>query len=188
MSATTRLVVLGAVRRYQPAHGYQIRQGLLSWRMDEWANVAPGSVYHALKSMARTGLLRVVEDERDAGNVARTVYEMTDAGEAEYRNLLRGAWLGHNRTYDSLMAATALLPDVPRAELIPLLKQRIVQLEADALLTESGKETVRAMGHTPPHVSELFDLTGGLAAAELVWVRNLLAKVEAGAYQGWSTV
>ncbi|MFB9907180.1 PadR family transcriptional regulator [Allokutzneria oryzae] len=187
MSATTRLVVLGAVRMYQPAHGYQVRQGLLSWRMDEWANVAPGSVYHALKSMARTGLLRIVEDERSDGNVARTVYEITDAGEAEYRNLLRNAWLGRNRTYDSLMAATALLPDMPRDELIPLLKQRITQLEADAVLTTSGKETLRTMGTTPSHVGELFDLTGGLAAAELTWVRNLLTKVESGAYQAWST-
>ena len=47
MSAT-RLLVLGVVRMFGRAHGYQVRRELLTWSADEWANVQPGSIYHAL--------------------------------------------------------------------------------------------------------------------------------------------
>ena len=42
--ASTRLLVLGVVRIFQPVHGYDVRRELLSWRVDQWANVAPGSI------------------------------------------------------------------------------------------------------------------------------------------------
>lgn len=47
MSAT-RLLVLGVVRMYGRAHGYQVRRELLSWSADKWADVQPGSIHHAL--------------------------------------------------------------------------------------------------------------------------------------------
>lgn len=33
--STTRLLLLGAVRAFQPVHGYLIRQELLSWQVEE---------------------------------------------------------------------------------------------------------------------------------------------------------
>ncbi len=54
MSAT-RLLVLGVVRRYGRAHGYQVRRELLTWSADEWASVQPGSIYHALEKMTAVG-------------------------------------------------------------------------------------------------------------------------------------
>ena len=39
MSSPTRLVVLGAVHQFQPVHGYFLRRELLTWRVDEWANI-----------------------------------------------------------------------------------------------------------------------------------------------------
>jgi DNA-binding PadR family transcriptional regulator len=48
--STTRLLVLGVMRLFQPVHGYDVRPELLSWGADQWANVAPGSVYGAIKS------------------------------------------------------------------------------------------------------------------------------------------
>ena len=65
MSAT-RLLVLGVVRMYGSAHGYQVRRELLTWSADKWANVAPGSIYHALKKMAAEKLLEEVATETEA--------------------------------------------------------------------------------------------------------------------------
>lgn len=58
--SSTRLLVLGAVRILQPVHGYDVRRELLSWRAERWANVAPGSVYSALKTLERDLLIEVV--------------------------------------------------------------------------------------------------------------------------------
>ena len=49
MSNITRLVVLGAVRQFEPVHGYFLRRELMTWHVDEWANIQPGSIYNALK-------------------------------------------------------------------------------------------------------------------------------------------
>ncbi len=38
MSAT-RLLVLGVVRMYGQAHGYRVGRELMSWGVEEWANV-----------------------------------------------------------------------------------------------------------------------------------------------------
>ena len=46
LMSSTRLLVLGVVRIFQPVHGYDVRRELLSWRVDQWANVAPGSIPH----------------------------------------------------------------------------------------------------------------------------------------------
>ncbi|WP_170166607.1 PadR family transcriptional regulator [Lentzea atacamensis] len=56
MSAT-RMLVLGVVKLVGEAHGYVVRRELKSWSADSWANVQPGSIYHALKSLAKDGLL-----------------------------------------------------------------------------------------------------------------------------------
>lgn len=56
-----RLLVLGAVRQHGRAHGYQVRNDLEYWGAHEWSNAKPGSIYHALKQMAKQGLLRAHE-------------------------------------------------------------------------------------------------------------------------------
>ena len=43
---SNRLLVLGAVRIFQPVHGYLVRRELLSWHAEEWAHLNPGSVYN----------------------------------------------------------------------------------------------------------------------------------------------
>ncbi|MGL5853560.1 MAG: PadR family transcriptional regulator, partial [Phycicoccus sp.] len=59
MAATeTRLLLLGAVLLFEPVNGYQVRRELLSWRVEEWAHVNPGSIYSGLATLTRQGNLR----------------------------------------------------------------------------------------------------------------------------------
>ena len=58
MSAT-RLLVLGAIRIMQPVHGYEVRRELISWRLEESANVKPGSIYGAIRTLEKDGLIAV---------------------------------------------------------------------------------------------------------------------------------
>ena len=80
MSSTTRLLVLGVVRIFQPVHGYEVRRELVTWRAQEWASVKPGSIYNALKTLTRDGFLEVVGTDQVGGRPERTTYEITDAG------------------------------------------------------------------------------------------------------------
>jgi DNA-binding PadR family transcriptional regulator len=67
--AVTRLLVLGAVRIFQPTHGYFVRRELASWQVEEWAHLNPGSVYNALRGLTKEGLL--AEEPETARSTAR---------------------------------------------------------------------------------------------------------------------
>ena len=68
------MLVLGVVRTFQPVHGYDVRRELVSWHAEEWAQVAPGSIYNALKSLTRDGLLEMVGTDQVGGRPERTTY------------------------------------------------------------------------------------------------------------------
>lgn len=89
--SATRLLVLGCVRIFQPVHGYFLHRELISWNVDEWASVHPGSIYNALRSLARSGLLEEVQTGSVSARTARTTYRLTGAGEQEFGDLLRTA-------------------------------------------------------------------------------------------------
>ena len=145
-----RLLVLGAVRQHGRAHGYQVRNDLEYWGAHEWSNAKPGSIYHALKQMAKQGLLHAHDiAPSTAGGPPRTEYELTAAGEAEYFALLRAALAQHDQKVDMLSAAIGFVVDLPRAEAVALLKERVRALEewrstvTEYYTPEEGPETAR---------------------------------------------
>lgn len=126
-----RLLVLGAVRQHGRAHGYQVRNDLEYWGAHEWSNTKPGSIYHALKQMAKQGVLLAHEvAPSTAGGPPRTEYEITGAGHEEYFRLLRESLTAYDQNVDVLSAALGFVLDLPRAEVVDLLGKRVAAIEA----------------------------------------------------------
>ncbi|MEV0378507.1 PadR family transcriptional regulator [Nonomuraea sp. NPDC050643] len=172
-----RLLVLGAVRRHGRAHGYQVRNDLEFWGADEWSNTRPGSIYHALKQMAKQGLLHVYETgPSTAGGPPRTEYELTDRGTAEYFSLLRGALTTHDKL-DLLSAGLGFIADLPREEALALLRQRVGNLRAwrESVTTYPGQGELG-------HIGEITNLWAHSAEAGVEWTRGLIERIEGGAY------
>jgi DNA-binding PadR family transcriptional regulator len=171
--SATRLLVLGIVRGYGRAHGYRVGHDLLSWGADEWANVKWGSIYHALRRLTADGHLLDHDDVP-----GRTDYEITERGEAEFQRLLRDALRRPNPRPDLIGAALAMLPSLPRADAIALLRERLSALEA-----RRDKAQAQVDGWAePPHVRELFGLWQHTAATDAEWTRGLIERLVAGAY------
>ena len=126
--SSTRLLILGLVRTFQPVHGYDVRRELLSWHADEWANVAPGSIYHALKKLADEGLLRAVAVEQVGARPARTTYEITALGEEEFQDLLRRGWWDLQPTMNPFWAAYSFIGAMPREQSSGALRHRAQRL------------------------------------------------------------
>src|ERR1700759_1594150 len=103
------MMILGVVRMMQPVHGYDVRRELLSWEADDWANVAPGSIYHALRKLPEEGLLEEVSTEQVGARPARTSYRITQTGEGEFQDLLRRYWWELEQAIDPFQAAAAFL-------------------------------------------------------------------------------
>lgn len=180
MSAT-RLLVLGVIRMHGSAHGYQVRRELLSWSADKWANVQPGSIYHALKKMTAEKLLEQVESAGSNGP-DRTEYRLTEDGETEFQVLLSQALSSPSGTTSPEMsAAITFMTVLPRARVISLLQHQLVRLEGDQRSAKLLSEQSQGWGQ-PAHVYELYRLWEMDAEAALNWLRELIGRLEAGEY------
>ncbi|OIJ96741.1 transcriptional regulator [Streptomyces sp. MUSC 14] len=177
-----RLLVLGAVRQHGRAHGYQVRGDLEYWGAHEWSHAKPGSIYHALKQMAKQGLLHAHEiAPSTAGGPPRTEYEVTRQGTEEYFALLREALVTYDQRGDMKTAALGFMVDLPRAEAVQLLKERSRRIEAwrasvtEHYVPEGG--TAR-LGH----IGEIMNMWVHTADSEDAWTRGLVERLENGAY------
>jgi DNA-binding PadR family transcriptional regulator len=182
MSAT-RLLILGAVRIFQPVPGYFVRRELQTWHVDEWAHLNPGSIYNALRTLTRDGLLRQVATESAEGRPARTTYALTADGDREFLYLLRDALAAIDPfAPDRTFAAFSFAFMLPREEVVGHLESRIAQLEAGHRTQRFRVEEVLADAETPNHVVELLRLGDAWQQGELRWTRELLERVRGGAY------
>jgi DNA-binding PadR family transcriptional regulator len=178
MSAT-RMMILGLVQWMQPVHGYDVRRELLSWNADKWANVQPGSIYHALRKLAEEGLLREVATEQVGARPARTTYEITDKGAAEFQSLLRNNWWNLATPPDPFLAAFCFLPALPREEASAALRSRAVQLRAGVEQLQAA-QTAGWLDKKPAFVSWMWELTIDRSEAEIGWCERTAGRIEGG--------
>jgi DNA-binding PadR family transcriptional regulator len=180
--SSTRLLVLGAVRIFQPVHGYDVRRELLTWRVDQWANVAPGSIYNALKTLTKDKFLKVVGTGQIGGRPERTQYSLTPDGEKEYQTLLRATWWKVAPPLDELMPALCFMPSLSAAELNAALEHRITALEGALKHLEFSRKEIHPP-ETPEHVKELYDRMHAILNAEIPWARTLIGRLGRGTYE-----
>lgn len=182
MSKTTRLLVLGVVRIFQPIHGYDVRRELVSWHAEEWANVAPGSIYNALKSLTKDNLLEVVGTKAIGGRPERTSYRLTTRGEQELSELLRDALWTVRMPIDPLVGVISLIGFIDRTELISALDARAAKIAGDLQHAEYVINAIDGV-ETPNHVREMMRLIYARIGAELDWGQAFKARLQAGEYE-----
>nr|WSW68484.1 PadR family transcriptional regulator [Streptomyces sp. NBC_00995] len=177
-----RLLVLCAVRQHGRAHGYQIRNDLEYWGAHEWSNAKPGSIYHALKQMAKQGVLLAHEvAPSTVGGPPRTEYEITEQGDEEYFTLLRAALTSYDQKLDVLSAGLGGIVDLERAEAVALLKERVAGLDrwrtsvTEYYTPEEGPESIG-------HIGEIMNMWVHSADSGAEWTRGLIERIEGGAY------
>ena len=184
---STRLLVLGAVKILQPVHGYDVRRELMSWQLDAWMNLQPGSIYSALKTLERDGHITVTSRERSAGRPERTEYVLTAEGHKEFSQLLRTAWWTVEGGTAPIIPALTMMPFMERDELIAALQSRASQLAGQLQELKFVRATIRdgatgADGDIPEHVREILDFVSMRTRAEIEWTKGLRKRLRDGAY------
>lgn len=179
--SSTRLLVLGVVRIFQPVHGYDVRRELQSWRANEWANVAPGSIYNALKTMTKDGLIEVVGTAAVGGRPERTTYALTTEGEKEFQRLLRETWWNLIPPLDAIAPGLAFMWVMTRGEMMAALEHRVALIEGKLKEIEFAIQSYDDP-QSRDQVREMLRLTAARTAAELPWARALIAKLRKGEY------
>jgi DNA-binding PadR family transcriptional regulator len=175
--STTRLLLLGAVRIFQPVHGYLLRRELLTWQVEDWAHLNPGSIYSGLRTLAKQALL----EELPGDPVS---FRLTPDGEVEYQRLLtqslrEPSWSDPTRLLGGLCFFTTL----PRDEVREALRARALMLEATVSGTASGVRSVEQSRLAPASTVELFHVAGHWLEGERAWVAEVCARIDAGHYR-----
>jgi len=176
--SSTRLLMLGAVRIFQPVHGYFVRRELLTWRADQWAKINPGSIYNALRTLEREGFIVAVDaDEKPIR------YTLTDDGETEFLALLREAlWQVVPNEPARLYTAISFLWALSREEVIDALESRLAQLDSLHRGMPYMLSTMMGSSEKPRHIAEFGYLGDALVMGEREWTEACLARIREGAY------
>ena len=179
--SSTRLLVLGVVRIFQPVHGYDVRRELVTWHAEEWGNVAPGSIYNALKSLTRDGLIEIVGTGAVGGRPERTSYKLTTEGEKEFQELVRATFWQVRDPIDPLAAAIPFMWTMRRDELVAALKHRVAHIRgkliADQFSIDQYDDPM-----SRDQVREMIKLGSARVGAEIGWAEALIEKLERGEY------
>lgn len=188
---TTRLLVLAVVRLLQPVHGYDVRRELQTWRADDWANIKPGSIYGALKTLERDGFIAVEGVDQGGGRPERTTFRLTPDGEQEFGELLRKALYSADQHKHAYFTSVALFPYAPRTDVVAALRSRILKFEADLVFLDREVERVLAgtgdPAETEPYqVADAVELAAAHTRADLEWSRKTLGRIESGQLDVWS--
>ncbi|MEU4680647.1 PadR family transcriptional regulator [Micromonospora sp. NPDC023737] len=181
------LAVLSALAR-RPMHPYEIATTLRAWGKDQDMDIKWGSFYTVIRNMDRHGLIEAVESVRAGRRPERTVYRITDEGQAEMRDWARELVSTPEPEHHRFRAGLSVLAVLPPDEAVALLRQRLSKLE-EALRV--GRDALAEYQRQLPRlllVESEYELA--VQEAEAAWVRDLLAEFTAGTYPGldqWRT-
>lgn len=116
------LLLLGLLRQ-QDTHGYQLHE-FINRYLSTCTDMKKPTAYALLDKMAERGLITIDHEGREGNRPRRRVYTITQAGEAEFQNLLRANLAQHHPVYFTNDIGIAFMDALPLSETIPLLQQR----------------------------------------------------------------
>lgn len=180
MAATeTSILILGAVMTFEPVNGYQVRRELLSWGVEEWGHINPGSIYSMLATQAGQGHLSRHEVADGKRSVA--VYTSTPAGREEFQRLCRDALVQVDplapMPFQTALNFTQL---IPRADYLRCLRLRTEGLIQAGKAYDEQIEQLERTRVAPDQVAAISRLQRQLMAAELAAVEVFVERVERG--------
>lgn len=151
-----RLVVLGLLMR-APQHGYELQKALGAPPFSPWAEVHPGSIYHALKALERERLVTVPRVERK-GHRLKAVYAITGPGRAEFFRLLAAEWRAPPLSLPgSLYARLAFAELLPRDDLSAAAAGLVGALGDLRARWDQEERALAEQGVLPAHLRVFFE-------------------------------
>ena len=160
----------------QPMHPYELARTLREHGDERSIKFNHGSLYMVVGQLAKAGYITELETSRDGQRPERTVYALTEAGRAEFRDWLTELVAEPQQEYPHFVAALSLIAALPPGEVVPLLRHRLGQLrearaEIRGLIDASLAQGVPGLFL----VEEEYRLA--LLAAETAFVEDFIGKI-----------
>ena len=165
-------------------HPYEMQRLIRQRHKDEFLDLKKGSLYHAIERLKKAELIEEVSTTREGRRPERTVYRITEAGESELQDWLRGLLAQPAHEPSSFIAAMSFVAHLSPEEVIDQLEIRTNQLDCGIVALEAVlKNLVPKISRIPLLEAEYML---AMKRAELSWVRSLLAELRGGSLH-WNT-
>lgn len=171
------LLILGVLHRGN-FHPYEIKRRLSNAMVECFTDVDVGTLYYAIRQLAKSSLIKAVSQERVPRGGVRTVYKITKKGKRHFDELLLQQFETVGPVSETLYVAMLFLhlADLPRVA--DLLRQKITrQSELIRELDEIRKQMAAVLSTGGDHLLKHLELQRKL---DRRWLQTLLADVEAG--------
>jgi len=122
--------VLGSLSE-RPMHPYEISTTLRARGKDQSIKMNYGSLYSVVAALEKNSFIEARETIRDGNRPERTVYQITDAGQAEFTDWLTELIGTPSREFHPLEAGLAYLPGLKPDRTVELLEQRAKVIDAE---------------------------------------------------------
>jgi DNA-binding PadR family transcriptional regulator len=160
----------------RPMHPYEMAATMRERHKEESIKLSYGSLYTVVDSLQRDGLIEPQQTSRDGRRPERTVYTLTDAGQAELIAWMNDILRYPVKEYPQFMAALSLLPVLPPAIVETRLLERLQHLDLAVQTRRGVVDGVLRTGLPPLFLIESeFEIA--LLEAERDFVRQLAARI-----------
>jgi DNA-binding PadR family transcriptional regulator len=167
----------------KPMHPYEISATLRTRGKEQSIKLNYGSLYSVVESLAKHQLISARQTTREGRRPERTVYAITEAGQAELEDWLAELLSTPTREYTSLEAGLSLAGALPPDDVARLLDKRCFALEMELSGLERAGELSDQLG-----LPEIFAVEShyrhALLTAELAFVRRLVGRIRDGSLGG----
>ncbi|MEU5763362.1 PadR family transcriptional regulator [Nocardia sp. NPDC047648] len=179
---TPLAIAVLALLEERPMHPYEMFQTLIARREDKLVKVRPGSLYHTVSRLAELELVRAEGVDRAGNRPERTTYRITGRGRDALRNRIAEIVRRPVPEYPIFPVALGELHNLPKPEVLALLRERIGVLKTD--LADTDMLSAWAQEHVVPRRYWIaLPYLRALLAAELAWVEEFTAELAGGAIE-----
>ena len=171
------LYILGVLHRGN-FHPYEIKRRLTQAMIECFTDVDVGTLYYAVRQLAKSGFLAAVAHQRVARGGMRTVYRITSSGRERFRALLHAQFAAEGDLRQVLYGPMLFLH---LADLKVVAKALHTQIERQSARVAKIRELRRQWSTMLPTGSRyLMQYMAEQCRLDLRWLRAVLADVEAG--------
>lgn len=171
-------VAVLALLAERPMHPYEMYQVMLQRRDDRLVKVRPGSLYHAVDRLVRTGLAEAAGTDRDGNRPERTTYRVTEPGRRALQQRLTAMLTHEADEYPEFPLALSQAHNLPRADAARLLADRVASM-CDSLASLDAS-AARVDGKVAERFWIDIDYQRAVLRAEIAWLEQLLERLTTG--------
>ena len=126
-------------------HPYEMAATLRERRKEESIKLRYGSLYTVIELLVKAGFIAPKKTTREGNRPERTVYQISNAGEAEMRGWMREILSTPTKEYPRFESGLSLLPALPPQEVTDVLATRVEFLKKDIEQIKAGLQQAKAM-------------------------------------------